>query len=526
MFTSLVVGALALMMPLSTASLARAQAAPEGQQALPGTSQPEAAPGEAPNAPDASGAPAAPDASGAPAAPDASGAPAAPGVPTASDAPATLPPAPQPTPSSAPSTPAQPPAPAHALGSEVPPGVAGEQPAPQGEVELPPDPAPESAGLAPEGEAQLTADRPADNAVTRFRLGKGLAFESGDGDFAMVPRLRAQFMYTVDAPDTGSAIQSFQIRRARLQFTGHFWGKHNKYKTELAVSPRDVSQSLQGPGTSILLDWYLDFTHLRDASLRVGQYKVPFNRQRVISSGDLQFVDRSIVNARFNVDRDLGIDIRSKDLFGLGLLRYYAGIYVGEGRNTFRSADFGMMYLARLEILPLGDFKDYKEVDLSRNPSPKLSLGLGAGYLDRAKRNRGILGSVPADGGTTDVSLFNADLVFMYAGLSVFTEMIMRGGSRNPGDATALDDAGEEVAVETEPAKDGFGLMTQVGYLLPGTNFEIAVRAGAIEPLGNASALAPETELGGALSYYFAHHPLKLQLDYFRLTEGEGDAEA
>jgi phosphate-selective porin OprO and OprP len=390
-------------------------------------------------------------------------------------------------------------------------------PAPRAE---PPDQPP-----FPEGESHDTSAHRLDNEASGFKLGKGLVVRSQDGDFGLETRLRVQFRYTLEAAEgddgeLGSPTQQAQLRRARLQFKGNYWGPNNKFKAEFALSPRDVgvrdSSAGTAPGTSPLLDWYTDLTHHRDLNVRIGQYKVPFNRQRVISSGDLQLVDRSIVNGAFNVDRDLGVDLRSKDLFGLDLIKYYLGVYVGEGRNTNSASDFGMMYLARVEILPFGAFQDYAEVDFERTPTPKLSVGLGYGYLDRAPRDRGILGSAPADGGTTDINLLNADVLLKYAGLSILSEAILRNGSRNPGDG--VDDMG--AAIPEAPALDGYGAMLQAGYLLPQSRLEVAARVGVVRPTGDQSVLAEQDELGGGLSYYFAHHAYKLQTDYFLLRKG------
>jgi hypothetical protein len=38
-----------------------------------------------------------------------------------------------------------------------------------------------------------------------------------------------------------------------------------------------------------------------------GQTKLPGNNQRVVSSGSLEFTDRTINNSRFNIDRDFGL---------------------------------------------------------------------------------------------------------------------------------------------------------------------------------------------------------------------------
>lgn len=371
------------------------------------------------------------------------------------------------------------------------------------------EPPAEDGGSGPfaPGEEELVANHPLDNTKSTVKPGTGFVFQSADGLFSFDPRLRAQFLYEFEDAEDESAAQSVQIRRARLQFKGNFYGKANKYKVEFAVSPGDVSQNDGAPpATSILLDWYLDFTQLRDLSLRVGQYKVPFSRQRVVSSGDLEFVDRSIVNAEFSLDRDIGLDLRSEDLFGLDALRYYLGIYAGEGRNTRGFYDFGMMYVARLELLPMGMFDDYAEADLERLSSPKLSLGVAAAHLSNGRFNRGILGSAPSDGGTTDYDTLTADVVFRYAGLSATSEWIFRNGDRDYG-----------TEGELEGARDGFGGMAQLTYLFPTTRFQVGARYGFVLAEGDASVLPESDELGGGVSYYFAHHPYKLQADYFRL---------
>jgi hypothetical protein len=358
-----------------------------------------------------------------------------------------------------------------------------------------------------------------------FKPGTGLVLKSRDGNFSMAPRLRAQFLYAWQKAEDAPARQSVQIRRARLQFKGNFWGKKTKFKVELAVSPGDQGvrqgegqvQGSPSPGTTPLLDWYVDFTQHRDLTLRVGQYKVPFNRQRVVSSGDQQFVDRSIINAEFNVDRDIGLDLRSDDLFGLDTLRYYAGVWGGQGRNTNSTNDFGMMYIGRVEALPLGMFEDYEEADIERSPEPKLSLGLAYAHIEHAPTTRGILGSAPADGGTSDVDALTWDALFKYAGFSLYSEWAWRNADRNPGDATELDDTGAEVAIPVEGDHDGLGGMLQAGYLFAGAPFEIAARYGATKRI-KTSNMAEETELGGAVSYYPGGHSFKVQGDYFHLT--------
>ena len=360
------------------------------------------------------------------------------------------------------------------------------------------------------------SDHPVNEEKSRFRAGKGLHVESKDGDFALATRVRAQMLYEVDSE--GEWTQSMQIRRARVQFGGHFYGKNNTFKAELAVSPGDVGmKNGNPPATSPLLDFYFEFTQLRDLSLRVGQYKVPHTRQRVVSSGNLRMVDRSIVNKEFTLDRDIGADFRSKDFLGLDMFRYYAGVFAGEGRNTRTDTDFGMMYLVRAEFLPFGDFDDYQEGDLERVSTPKVSLGVGYGHIVNSTHAQGILGSARADGGTTDFDSFTADLVFRLLGFSIESEFVYRDGSRN-------DDATDRTIVPDQ-VRRGFGLMGQAGYLFPSSGFEVVAR-GSVNRATGTSALPDQDEYGLGLNYYFADHPFKLQADWFRLTERAPGANA
>jgi len=392
------------------------------------------------------------------------------------------------------------------------------------------DEEPETFGMPPNDQELAAGKTPVKYDKIQYVPGKGVEFESVDDRHKIQMRLRAQMRYTFDhdSADSPAATQSFQIRRARLQFKGNFFGEHNKYKFELAISPRDIGLD-RGDGTiskSPLLDWYFDFDYLKSLTIRVGQQKIPYSRQRVISSGNLQLVDRSIANGEFTLDRDIGIDARSKDFLGLGWLRYYLGVYMGEGHSSFEQGDFGMNYLARVEVLPFGMFKDYHEADHNRLKKPRLSIGATYAYLDKGKRVRGITGSRPADEGTTDYHNAEADIMFKWAGWSVFTEAFYRQGTRNPGaivdDAgdPILDDDGDPITV-TMP-RNGYGWMAQTGILIPKTKLELAARYAQTNGRGSNTSLTRRDEVGGGPSYYFARHPFKIQADYFRIFN-EGD---
>jgi len=355
---------------------------------------------------------------------------------------------------------------------------------------------------------------PVANGMNLYKPGTGLTLTSKNGAFSLATRLRVQLRYQVTGAE-GTPEHVFQIRRARVQFKGHAFNKHNKFKIELAFSPRDLSMKNGVPHRTPLLTWYLEFDYLRDLTVRVGQYKIPYSRQRVVSSGDLQLVDRSIANGEFNHDRDIGFDIRSKDLGGLGgRLRYYLGVYMGEGRDfgdKNATPDFKLHYLGRFEILPFGKFKDYKEADMARNLEPKLAIGAAYSFHHGSQGLRGVLGTTPEDGGTTDYHSMNVDYVFKFGGFSSTGEFHLRNGTRNPG---------EESAVVT-PARNGLGWAVQAGFMIPRLPIEVAARYSGIRPLGDETSLSANNAVGGGLSWYPGGHPWKIQADYFHTWDDD-----
>jgi hypothetical protein len=255
------------------------------------------------------------------------------------------------------------------------------------------------------------------------------------------------------------------------------------------------------------------------AVLVTGQYKVPFSRQRVVSSGALQMVDRSIVQSEFNLDRNVGLDVRSTSLFD-GHFHYFAGFYAGEGRNASELAEGNFVYLARVEVLPFGHFQDYVEADFERT-GPRLSIGGSYAHVSNSARNQGPLGRAPADGGTTTYDTTEADVLLKMYGLSATGEFFWRDGDRKSGGA--LDPNG--MPIPTERPRNGMGFFAQIGYLLPQTMLEIEARYGNIRSAGASSSLADRQELGAGSSYYFAQHSFKLQADYFRLWGTTGLSE-
>ncbi len=145
------------------------------------------------------------------------------------------------------------------------------------------------------------------------KFGKGLFNLVGkDSTWTMKIGTRMQFLAIANWEENESNESNFLVRRARLKFDGFAYSPKLKYKIELGLSNRDISGASEYTSNAprYILDAVIKWNFYENFELWFGQTKLPGNRERVISSGNLQQVDRSLLNSRFNIDRDLGIQIR------------------------------------------------------------------------------------------------------------------------------------------------------------------------------------------------------------------------
>jgi phosphate-selective porin OprO/OprP len=373
--------------------------------------------------------------------------------------------------------------------------------------------------------ANLDREREAALPNARYKIGNGVTLSSANGRYSLQVRARLQFRYDLDHPNFEDEATShvFQIRRARVVLAGNVFSPHIRYQFQFGFSPRDMANDIPSDledsiRRNPLRDARLEFTRLRDFTIWAGQMKVPFSRERVISSSNLSMVDRSLVNAELSLDRDIGVAAISKDIGGLGKLAYYAGVFLGEGRNSFESQDTGLLYVGRFEVNPFGQFEDYVEGDGERSEKPGLSLGAAYAFHDRAHAARGVGGNPPADGGTTNFHHFTADVVFKWWGVSLLTSFhLRRGFDRVNGGALDADD----MPIPTAPARQGIGWLGQLGWVVPKIPLEFVGRYGLSRNIyGDQSTQPDADEVGAGINWYFVGHNLKLQLDYFRLWDG------
>ena len=366
--------------------------------------------------------------------------------------------------------------------------------------------------------------------ISDTSFGKGLInFTAKDSSFSVkfAPRFQVRSIssWDHDGDQYGSPDHTFIVRRARLKFDGFAYSPKLKYKFELGLSNRDIAGANEFNRNTprVILDAVVMWNFANNWELWAGQTKLPGNVERVVSSGNLQLINRSLLNSRFNIDRDLGVQLRHKsDLGGGFLMREKLSVSQGEGRNVTSGNEGGLQYTARLEFLPFGNFKskgDYSQSDLKREPKPKLMVGFTYNLNQDAVRERGFAGDymLKSDDSLyeTDQTTLFADAMFKYNGFSFMGEYAKRTAK----DPVAID-------VDGTPTGDvvltGDALNLQAGYLFE-NNYEVVGRFTTLDYEAVTEAL-PTSQYTLGVSKYIVGHKLKVQSDLsYTSVDGNDD---
>ena len=347
------------------------------------------------------------------------------------------------------------------------------------------------------------------------KFGKGLFNLVGqDSTWSMQVGARFQFDGTVLMQEGENPETNMLIRRARLKFDGFAVTPKLKYKIELGLSNRDMSgvSVFTGNTPRYILDAVIKYNFYQNFELWVGQTKLPGNRERVISSGNMQQVDRSILNARFNIDRDVGFQLRHHFTISKNfVIKEVFALSQGEGRNVVTGNLGGHQYTGRIELLPMGNFSskgDYSGSDLKREQTPKLALGVSYDHNNNAVRTRSNQGTyMETDTGfyETNINTLFIDAMFKYKGFSFMAEY----ADRNAKDPIAKNSDGTETG---DVVQIGTGLNLQSGYLFK-NNWEVSGRYSTVELDKNVTGTMPENQYTIGLSKFIVGHKLKVQTD-------------
>ena len=118
------------------------------------------------------------------------------------------------------------------------------------------------------------------------------------------------------------------LKQARLRFHGNV--EAVRYDVQLAFAGEDEVRTGQNASLN-LLDYNFDVPFfLKGLYLKVGQFKVPYSRERLTNGGEQMFAERSFNNLAFRVGRDVGgaFYMKGQKLAGT------VGVFTGGGRDV------------------------------------------------------------------------------------------------------------------------------------------------------------------------------------------------
>ena len=333
---------------------------------------------------------------------------------------------------------------------------------------------------------------------------EGVAFKK-DSVFLLNLRFRMQnrFGYFSTKDLVNEPGFEIQVRRLRLRFDGFIGTPKLGYYIQLSFSRSDQDLAT-GTVAQTVRDAMVYYTFSKNFYIGFGQSKLPGNRERVISSGNLQMPDRSIANAVYSIDRDAGVfayyTVPTQDK---QVVKLKASITSGEGRGQIFS-NTGLAYTGRVEWLPTGSFKnlgDYSEGDLEFEKTPKIAFGITYSYNDRTTRSGGQTGSfIPK---TANLSTFIADYMFKYNGWGSLGEFFHRKvDGYEPDGVNDFD---------MQRIARGVGYNFQVSRMI-GRKQELSFRYAGVNPQKGFEAFQYQYRTK-ALGYtwYFNKHRIKLQ---------------
>lgn len=308
---------------------------------------------------------------------------------------------------------------------------------------------------------------------------KGFFIESADGAFSLKTQARIQFRYTFSSqsalePDSMEERRDndslFAVQRGRLTFGGDAFGDDLDYKLQVDFGRGDVA----------LKDFYVDYRIGGDALVRFGQYKRPFSRQQITSSGNQELVDRAITDSYYRAGRDAGVMVHNA-YEKSPALEWAVGLFNGTGENvvpgrTDGAPDtFNPALVARVGYNH-GNVKGYSEADLDGGP---LRFGVGAS----------VLGELDGDG--NDASAIRAELDYIVK---------VEGFSSTGGVYFGTIQDGPDFPDQTS---DALGVHLQASYTVDETH-QVAGRFAQVARLADGVPNLREVSLGYSL-YGFGH---------------------
>jgi hypothetical protein len=379
--------------------------------------------------------------------------------------------------------------------------------------------------------------------------GNGLVFSSTDQNYKVVLRGYSQSLFESKTRSFDSSnildnnvYNRFRARRVRLRLSGNQLFPGFSYRLQV-----DLAQSVEGDGelSGLLLDAWVGYNITKKLKIIFGQKATPTDNLSVqMASNSLQLPERSRLTSAFASIREVGLFMEGKFKTGKkSVLKPMLCVTNGDGSNTLLNDFGGLKYGARINFLPFGTFRNFgqfRQVDMVRELSPKLMLGINGSYnvgmSSRRGRENGDFLFYNITNSDTNLRLPNylktgADLLFKYRGFSLIAEFIMTKAFISDDITTRNDRYGNPEDLTTNfrgySAEEyvrtqlmmGSGINLQAGYLFKNL-FSIDGRFTSLNPdeysfMNNTSFYNRNKYYTIGISKYFSkNYSYKIQASY------------
>jgi phosphate-selective porin len=202
---------------------------------------------------------------------------------------------------------------------------------------------------------------------------KGFQYDSGDGRNFLWFGVRLQSRYSNSLNEVlsepgqpSSRSEDLSLNRGRLKLGGHLF------------TPRFAVYSEYDFTKDNLLDLRATYEFAPWLSLRAGQWKSEFNRERVDSSGAQQFVERSVATPFFTIDRQQGVMASGRIAAGRQFdSSFWFGRLSGAGRGGNLSKAEGL-WMGRWQWNVTRRVLGFSQSDLGRRDAAAGSIAVAA----------------------------------------------------------------------------------------------------------------------------------------------------
>jgi len=190
------------------------------------------------------------------------------------------------------------------------------------------------------------------NKRLNYGYDNGLWIESKNGNYRTRMTGLLQLQYSLADSDDEDADSEFQVRRLRLKWDGHLIRPWLHYVLQISADNQfDNSTDTSFEGFK-LKDLYVDLAYNIKYVPRIGEYKVPFNRDALSSGKSLLLIERSTVSNEFTWGRDRGVGLYGQ----IGSkITYGAAITSGNGVSGLQDTNLDidqLLYSGRIQYQP------------------------------------------------------------------------------------------------------------------------------------------------------------------------------